>query len=368
MNRFGFLIHPLGMRDVVRHLPNVAGKRPPLVEKVLEWTPSYHASHIHGVRSAVDGREVEGDFITVPLFPHQILNLDRQFVLGRIIDACRLAEERGAQVIGLGGYTSVPGSAGRTVADTIEAAVTSGNSYTVATAIEGATAAAKALDVDISRASVAVVGATGSIGSVCARILARGGLGRLNLVARSTSRLQALAETIRRESPRAAVALDTDVDAGIRDADVIVTCTTSGGGILKPESLKPGCVVCDVAVPHDVCREVAQLRPDVLVIEGGVVEAPGDARFNFDFGFPEGICLACMAETMTLALEGRFEDFSIGRGLEIEKVEEIQRLATRHGFRLAGFRAFDEPITTERIEEVRSLARDRRRGLRVISS
>ena len=37
-------------------------------------------------------------------------------------------------------------------------------------------------------------------------------------------------------------------------------------------------------------------------------------------------------------------------------------------FRLAGFRAFDEPITTERIEQVRSLARDRRRGLRVISS
>jgi hypothetical protein len=75
-----------------------------------------------------------------------------------------------------------------------------------------------------------------------------------------------------------------------------------------------------------------------------------------------------MAETMTLALEGRFEDFSIGRGLEMEKVEEIQRLATRHGFRLAGFRAFDEPITTDRIEEVRALARDRRKGLRVVSS
>lgn len=368
MNRFGFLIHPLGMRDVVRHLPNVAGKRPPLVEKVLEWTPSYHASHIHGIRSVLDGREVEGDFFTVPLFPHQILNLDRQFVLGRVLEACRLAEEQGARIIGLGGYTSVVGSAGRTVADTIEAAVTSGNSYTVATAIEGARAAAQALDIDMTRASVAVVGATGSIGSVCSRILARQGVGRLNLVARSISRLQALAETIRRESPRSAVALDTDIEAGIHDADVIVTCTTSGGGILRPEALKPGCVICDVAVPHDVCREVAQLRPDVLVLEGGVVEAPGDARFNFDFGFPEGICLACMAETMTLALEGRFEDFSIGRGLEIEKVEEIQRLATRHGFRLAGFRAFDEPITTERIEEVRSLARDRRKGLRVISS
>ena len=368
MSRFGFLVHPLGMRDVVRHLPNVAGKRPPLVEKVLEWTPSHHAAEIHGVRSRQTGQELKGDFVTVPLFPQQIVGLDRNFVLGRILDACRIAEERGARIIGLGGYTSVVGSAGQVVADTIDTAVTSGNSYTVATALDGAAAAAEALDIDLSRVAVTVVGATGSIGSVCSRVLARRSGGRLTLVARSSTRLQALGETIRRESPRAAVALDTDVEAGVRDADLIVSCTTSGGGILRPEYLKPGCVVCDVAVPHDVCREVAQLRPDVLVIEGGVVEAPGDARFNFDFGFPEGICLACMAETMTLAMEGRFEDFSIGRGLEVEQVEEIRRLATRHGFRLAGFRAFDEPITTDRIEEVRSLARDRRRGLRALSS
>ena len=110
---------------------------------------------------------------------------------------------------------------------------------------------------------------------------------------------------------------------------------------------------------------MAQLRPDVLVIEGGVCVAPGEnPRFNFDFGFPEGVCLACMAETMILTLEGRFEDFSIGRGLQIEKVEEISRLAKKHGFKLAGFRAFDEPITPERIEQVRTLSQERLKNAR----
>lgn len=367
MNKFGFLIHPLGMRDVVRHLPNVAGKRPPLVEKVLEWTPSYHASHITGVTSAFDGSEIEGDFFTVPLFPHQILNLDRQFVLSRIIDACKLAQDRGAQIVGLGGYTSVVGSAGAAVAEAMECAITSGNSYTVATALEGATAVARLLDIDLHRATVAVVGATGSIGGVCSKILAREQVGKLVLLARSELRLNNLAQTIAESNPHANLAVSTEISQGLREADLIVTCTSSGGGILTPGVLKSGCVICDVAVPHDVCREVAQLRPDVLVIEGGVVEAPGDARFNFDFGFPEGICLACMAETMILTLEGLFEDFSIGRGLQIEKVMQISALAKKHGFKLAGFRAFDEPISHERIEQVRTLSKERQNNKRVFA-
>ncbi|MCR4782971.1 MAG: shikimate dehydrogenase [bacterium] len=361
MNRFGFLIHPLGMRDIVRHLPNVAGKRESLVKKILEWTPSYHASDITGVQSAYDGREIEGGFYTVPLFPQQITGLDRNFVVGRILDACRLAEKDGAQIVGLGGYTSVVGSAGLNVAKEMEIAVTSGNSYTTATAIEGATKACELLGLDPRQATVAVVGATGSIGSVCSKILAQRGVGTLLLLGRSEIRLANVAEDIHALAPSVQLETSIDMNTSLRRADLVVSCTSSGGDILQPPLFKTGAVICDVAVPHDVCREVAQLRPDVLVIEGGVCVAPGkNPKFNFDFGFPEGICLACMAETMILTMEGLFEDFSIGRGLQIEKVEEISRLAKKHGFKLAGFRAFDEPITAERIEQVKTLSKERR--------
>lgn len=363
MNRFGFLIHPLGMQDVVRYAPNARGKREALVGKILEWMSPYQASTIQGVRSALDGREIEGHFVTIPMLPRQFLEKERDWVFQRVLEGALLSQSLGAQMVGLGGYTSVVGEAGKAIAERLEVGVTSGNSYTVATAMEATLEAARVMDLDLTRCNLAVVGATGAIGSVCARLLARQ-VGRLSLVARSRTRLQSLAEKIHADCG-CQVQVTTDLSQGIGEADIIVSASTSGGSIIRADALKPGAVICDVALPHDVAREVHRLRPDVLVIEGGVVQVPGEVDFHFDFGYPPGHSLACMAETMILTLEGRFDDYSLGRGLSLERVEEISRLARRHGFRTAGFRAFDEPITAETIERIKEHVRDLRRGLPV---
>ncbi len=364
MNQFAFLTHPLGMKDVVRYAPKAKGKREPIVLKILEWMPPYEASTIRGVRSLL-GPEILGNFVMVPLMPIQFINLARNEVVERVKKAALLGQSLGAKMIGLGGYNSVVGRAGKDIAQALDVAVTSGNSYTVATALEGALAAAETLDVDLERSTVAVIGATGSIGSVCARFLAQK-VKHLVLSARSKSRLKALAELIQKES-RTSLKVEMDLGRALAEADVVITATSSGGSIIQAEHLKPGAIVCDVAVPHDVSREVQKLRPDVLVIEGGVVEVPGNVDFGLDFGYPKGLALACMAETMVLTLENRFEDYSIGRGLEYDRVQEIQRLATRNGFRLAGFRAFDEPVSAEKIEQVRHFIKESRQKLRVIS-
>lgn len=364
MNHFAFLTHPLSMKDVVRYAPKAAGKREPIVLKILEWMPPYKASTIKGVRSLC-GKEVMGNFVMVPLMPKQFLSIDRSAVIQRVKKAALLGQKLGAKMIGLGGYNSVVGRAGKDVADSLDVAVTSGNSYTVATALQGALRAAEVLDVELNRSTVAVIGATGSIGSVCARFLARH-VPRLVLSARSKSRLKVLAETIQRESSTA-LKVEMDLGRALSEADIVITATSSGGSIIQAEHLKTGAIVCDVAVPHDVCREVAQLRPDVLVIEGGLVEVPGEVDFGLDFGYPERIALACMAETMVLTLENRFENFSLGRGLDYDRVREIEVLAERNGFRLAGFRAFDEAVTEEKIEQVSSYIQESRKRLRVIS-
>ena len=363
--RFAFLIHPLGMNDVVRYAPKAKGKREALVAKILEWMPPYEASTIRGVRSRGTLQEIVGNFVTVPMLPRQFLEMERQWVLEKVISGALIAQSLGAQIVGLGGYNSVVGEAGRTVANRLDVAVTSGNSYTIATALQATLAAALAMEVDVSRANVAVIGATGSIGSVCARIMARD-VSRMTLIARSRSRLQQLADKIHNEHHRTTLSIEIDIEKGIREADIVISASASGGNIVRPEYIKQGAVVCDVALPHDVCREVALARPDVLVLEGGVVEVPGEVDFAFDFGYPKGMALACMAETMVLTLERRFENFSIGRGLDYERVEEIARLAKRHGFRPTGFRAFDEPISQEKIEEVKALAREKRRSFTVI--
>ena len=124
----------------------------------------------------------------------------------------------------------------------------------------------------------------------------------------------------------------------MKRADVVITVSSSVDTIIFPDHLKKGAIVCDVARPRDLSAQVAKTRKDVLIIEGGVVKVPGDVNFNFNFGLPPGMCYACMAETMILAMEGRFENFSIGSRLDVEKVNEIWELGEKHGFKLAGIR------------------------------
>jgi predicted amino acid dehydrogenase len=106
---------------------------------------------------------------------------------------------------------------------------------------------------------------------------------------------------------------------------------------------------------------VAAVRDDILVIDGGMVDVPGPVDFHFNFGFPPGKSYACMAETIALALEGRFEDYTLGRHITRERVDEITAIADKHGFRLSGFRSFEREVKAEQIEAVRQKARNRAR-------
>jgi predicted amino acid dehydrogenase len=137
----------------------------------------------------------------------------------------------------------------------------------------------------------------------------------------------------------------------------VITVTSALDAVIEPEDLRSGAVVCDVARPRDVSKRVAEVRDDVLVIEGGVVEVPGDVNFNLNFGFPPKMAYACMAETMILTLEGRFESYTLGRELQVEKVLEIAAMAGKHGFKLSGLRSFGRALSRQEIEGIKTRAR-----------
>jgi len=88
-------------------------------------------------------------------------------------------------------------------------------------------------------------------------------------------------------------------------------------------------------------------------------------RETINFGFPPGKAYACMAETIALALEGRFEDYTLGKDISRARVEEIYAIANKHGFRLSGFRSFEKEVTQETIDIIRrnaAYARQRRQN------
>jgi predicted amino acid dehydrogenase len=365
MAKFCFVIHPLSFEDVVRYEPGAKGKGKPIVAKIMEWMPSWAAAHVTGIRTP-DGRETEGWFVAAGLLPQQMLDLPRERVYDRILKAIDLGVERGAQIAGLGAFTGVVGDGGVTIAQRAPIPVTTGNSLTIAAGVRSLFRAADEMAIDPKRATAVVVGATGSIGGACVELIAPH-VAHVILVARNETRLRKFHESVRDRLPCTS-SFATDIGDAVRRADLVLTATSSTQDIIEPEDLRSGAVVCELSLPHDVSRRVAEERPDVLVVEGGNLRVPGDMRWwrvrepgeTFDMGLPQGTALACMSETMLLALENRCESYTLGRGIDVEKVREIDALATKAGFELADMRAFDLPISREQIARTRAAAEQRR--------
>lgn len=350
--RFAFIMHPLDVSDVTRKYP-VAGVLPArMTEALLRLVHPKMVSQITGVESAA-GATTEGWFVGLFLTANQLKNGDPAKSTRAIIEAGKVAQDLGAGIVGLGAFTSIVGDAGYSIAEALDIGVTTGNSYTVATALQGAIQAASLLDKDPAHCVAAILGATGSIGRVAAKILGPQ-VREIVLNARSQGPLDELAAELCASGIVARA--ETSAADALRDADIVIAVTSAVEAVIQPEMLKPGAVICDVARPRDVSRQVADKRPDVLVIEGGAVAVPGNVNFNLNFGFPPGLSYACMAETMILALEDRCQDYSLGRDIQIEQVQEISGLADKHGFKLAGFRSFERKVNPEDIDRVRAAA------------
>ncbi|GIK08796.1 MAG: shikimate 5-dehydrogenase [Chloroflexota bacterium] len=356
MDSFAFIIHPISVkRDVQRKYPflgRILTERQ--IEFFSQYFPPVYLSEIEGIASAATGRQVKGWFIACPFTPRQMLELPEARVYDKIVQTGRMAEKLGAQILGLGAFTSVVGDAGVSIADRLAVPVTTGDSYTIAIAVESIQRAAELMGISVGNASVAVVGATGAIGQVCAELLSEQ-TAHLTLIGRRVDALEELRARLQ-VGGRAEIAVATDMSP-LAESDLILTVTSAVHAVIQPEHLRPGSVVCDVARPRDVSAMVAAARDDIFVIDGGMVDVPGPVDFHFNFGFPPGKAYACMAETMALALEGRFEDYTLGKQITRQRVDEISAIAKKHGFRLSGFRSFEKEVTLEQIEAVRRNAR-----------
>ncbi|MGE5484434.1 MAG: aminotransferase class III-fold pyridoxal phosphate-dependent enzyme [Ignavibacteriales bacterium] len=393
--RFAFLVHPLDLRNYtefdksLRVFPDES-----LRELASRWNDLVDPFVLSETRIvSASGATAYGEFIAVPKTSEDLINGPREEVMGMLRDAVALARDRGARIVGLGAYTSIASRGGRHLLDE-GVAITTGNSYTVVSAVEAVMTALSRLEIDPRRATMSVVGATGSIGRATTILLSEYAprlilIGNPKWPERSRRRLLtvaaavcrhlvsemrrgrvfpagSLAERIRLtaglpvedaadgayeavalevESTSGAILLTTDVDRHLKVSDVVVTATSNIGALVTPHNVKRGAVVCDLSRPPNVSREVKDARADVLAIDGGVVAVPGLPSLGWDFGFEKGLAYACMAETMMLALAHHYDHMSIGADLNLEGIAYVRRLAAEHGFHIADLRSFDRPLT-----------------------
>ena len=367
VNRFAFVIHPLSQEyfKIIKPVAMLSRVGPPLLmdslEKVMAYAPPFVYSKVEGIRSPT-GVEAEGWLISVGGTPREIMAHNPEFTYRRLLDASRMAKRLGAQIMGLGAFTKVVGDAGVTVARRATLPITTGNSYSASGALWAAHDAMLRLRLlpppkgkQRVKFKAMVVGATGAIGAACARLLVRAAE-QVTLVSPETAKLLALKASILRETPDAKVVLSARADSHIAAMDMIVTATSGAGKqVLDILQVKPGCVITDVARPLDLPPAEVAKRPDVLVVESGEIRLPGQVTMK-NIGLPPGVVYACLAETIVLALEGRFETYTIGRQIEWEKVREIYQLGLKHGMQLAAISGVNGVFSDADIEQVRRLA------------
>lgn len=354
--KFGFIAHPTS-KELLHQvkLVDMAGRT--LEEQAYGYDPERWRRRnlvpfieFSRIVSAC-GAQCQGILQYMPLTAEQMLNQPRR-IAERVVEGVNALKQQGAELVGLGGFTSIVGNRGLQTLERTQIPVTTGNSLTTYAAYVNLLDSLEALEIPPERAEIAVLGYPGSIALALACLLAPLGC-RLRLVHRGGKQQ---AETLLAYLP-AEFHGQVRLHAGLEDCYQQVrlfVAATSSGGVIDPRRLAPGSVVVDAALPKDV-QPGWEKRDDILVIDGGLVSASEAVDFGaMALGLgPKRNINGCLAETMILALEGRAEPFSIGRELPADKVLEIGRIAARHGFLPRPMASRGEPVNEARFHELR---------------
>lgn len=373
---FAFVIHALSHRDfenvpvlgkAIRFLPE---KWNDGFDRAVAKLPPFVYGEINHITSKATGKEVNGIIYAVPATPKVLKGSDPDQFYKMIERVCYDAASRGAKIIGLGAYTKIVGDSGISINQLSPIPVTTGNSLSASAtlwALRDVMLRMKLVSTSgpnqLIEGSAMVIGATGSIGSVSAKLLSLA-FKKLYLVAPRLDRMMDLAREIELMSPHCEVILSQDANFCAEEVDALVTATSAfDHKIVDVMRLKPGCVVCDCSRPLDFTIEDAQKRPDVLIIESGEVTLPGSVEIKGDLGLPGKAVYACLAETALLAMEERYESFTLGREIDWKKVKDIYKLAHRHGVELAEIQGHMGFVTEKEIQLIRELVLKRKNSI-----
>ncbi|MCJ7663332.1 MAG: hypothetical protein MUO24_03730, partial [Desulfobacterales bacterium] len=283
-----------------------------------------------------------GYIVAVLLTGRQMKELDRHLVERRIIEAILFTQNKlGAEHIGLGAYTAPMTRNGLSVVKHpgIKAKITHGDALASASAVPIVIECCRLKGIDITAATIGVVGAYGIVGKAATLLLSELNPHTMILTGHNHNKLAAVSRELS-GCFQGEILCSAD-NSAIRDADIVILSTTSDGYIVGPEDLKKNAIVVDMAQPHNMSQEVCNQRPDVLRVDGGYMSI-ADINLRFKMGPPRGTSFACLTETIVSTLSGDHAhhvgpvDMVFARG--------IMPLANSLGFQVAPLTNFSRPI------------------------
>jgi fatty aldehyde-generating acyl-ACP reductase len=315
------------------------------IREILPWIPPRAVCHVE-IGSAI-GAKARGVYIDSFIPPDRLEAACIHDNLTRVRQAAACAIKAGSRIVSLGGFSSIliEGNSDQ-LPERHHTVFTTGNTLTVSFIVQGIKKMCAQEGRDLRRSTLLIVGATGDVGSGCARCLAPL-VKRVMLNARNLERLRKLAAEF--EADGVQVEIASDLQQFSPQADLVICAASLASPTLLLGRIAPDAIVCDAGYPKNLSPDAHM--PGAKVFFGGLGQITGELSFAPDLHgilnrhpFPK-VVHGCLLEGMALALEGRFEPFSQGRGhITQERVGEIETIAARHGIRLAPFYNAQGPL------------------------
>ena len=285
------------------------------------------------------GKTIEGTYIDSCFVPEMLSRF--KTATRKVQNAMEMAQKNGINVTALGGFTSIifenyDLSKFQQIRNTTLEwkRFTTGNTHTAWVICQQVERNAPLLGIDLSQAKVAVVGATGDIGSaVCRWLTQKTNVGELLLVARQQQRLNDLQASL-------GGGRILSLEEALPQADVVVWVASLPQTLsIDHASLRKPCLMIDGGYPKNLDAKVA--GDGVHVLKGGIVEFWQDIGWQMmevaEMEKPKRQLFACFAEAMLLEFEGIHTNFSWGRNnISVANMELIGEASLRHGFQAIG--------------------------------
>jgi fatty aldehyde-generating acyl-ACP reductase len=316
------------------------------IKEIFPWIPPRAVCHVE-VTSAT-GAKASGLYIDCFIPPDHLGGNYTHDNLARVRAAAAYAIKAGAKIVSLGGFSSIliEGNFDQ-LPDRHDTVFTTGNSLTVAFIVQGVRKMCAREGRDIRRSTLLIIGATGDVGSGCARCLAPL-VRRVMLNARNPERLYSLSAEL--QAVGADVEISTRPERFSFQADIVICAASLASPSLLLRGIAPEAIICDAGYPKNL-KPDAHIAAGARVFFGGLGQITGGLSFVPDLSgvlnqhpFPD-VAHGCLLEGMALALERRFEPFSQGRGfITPDRVEAIETIAAGHGIHLSPFHNAAGPL------------------------
>jgi predicted amino acid dehydrogenase len=252
----------------------------------------------------------------------------------KIQEAVDLAAKNGAQVISLGGFTSILSNNGLSLYEPPGARIITGNTLTAASGIVHLKNTISMMPEFKKHNIIAVIGSTGNIGQVITEMLSEQTdiCSELVLISRSEKRANEFVSTLRKKMrPEIKISCSENIYA-VKNADILIICSNTSDPLIGPHHIasnKP-VLISDLSVPSAISPEISKLHNVTAIPFAAYVTLSEDKNAVISSYSPPGTVFCCAAEAILLGLE-KFSGILKGR-IMADEVKAIALLAEKYNF------------------------------------